>query len=107
MACDDGRQAFTPPRGPFSLNPLAAPLHAGVAREGVTLRVDGVEQVVDVVRYLSVLVTPRFAPARLVIDPDPDYFWLSCTTATANEEADRSVPAESRRLVRVHACLHR
>ena len=57
--------------------------------------------------FLSVLVTPRFAPARLVIDPDPDYFWLSCTTATANEEADRAVPAESRRLVRVHACLHR
>jgi hypothetical protein len=50
MACDDGRQAFTPPRGPFSLNPLAAPLHAEVAREGATLRVDGVEQVVDVVR---------------------------------------------------------
>jgi len=57
--------------------------------------------------FLSVLVTPRFAPARLVIDPDPDYFWLSCTTATANQEADRTVPAESRRLVRVHACLHR
>jgi len=57
--------------------------------------------------FLSVLVAPRFAPVRLVIDPDADYFWLSCTTATANEEADRAVPAESRRLVRVHACLHR
>jgi hypothetical protein len=57
--------------------------------------------------FLSVLVTPRFAPARLVIDPSASYFWLSCTTATANEEADRAVPAESRRLVRVHACLHR
>jgi hypothetical protein len=57
--------------------------------------------------FLSVLVTPRFAPARLVIDPTADYFWLSCTTATANQEADRAVPAESRRLVRVHACLHR
>ena len=57
--------------------------------------------------FLSVLVTPRFAPVRLVIDPNADYFWLSCTTATANQEADRTVPAESRRLVRVHACLHR
>src|SRR6516165_11183868 len=57
--------------------------------------------------FLSVLVTPRFAPVRLVIDPSANYFWLSCTTATANQEADRTVPAESRRLVRVHACLHR
>jgi hypothetical protein len=57
--------------------------------------------------FLSVLVTPRFAPARLVIDPSANYFWLSCTTATANQAADRAVPAESRLLVRVHACLHR
>jgi hypothetical protein len=57
--------------------------------------------------FLSVLVTPRFAPVRLVIDPNANYFWLSCTTATANQEADRAVPTESRRLVRVHACLHR
>jgi hypothetical protein len=57
--------------------------------------------------FLSVLVTPRFAPVRLVIDPNANYFWLSCTTATANQQADRAVPAESRRLVRVHACLHR
>ena len=58
-------------------------------------------------QFLSVLVASRFAPARLVIDPNANYFWLSCTTATANEEADRAVPAGSRRLVRVHACLHR
>jgi hypothetical protein len=57
--------------------------------------------------FLSVLVTPRFAPVRLVIDPNADYFWVSCMTATANQEADHVVPAESRRLVRVHACLHR
>jgi hypothetical protein len=57
--------------------------------------------------FLSVLVTPQFAPVRLVINPNTDYFWLSCTTATANQEADRAVPEESRRLVRVHACLHR
>jgi hypothetical protein len=58
--------------------------------------------------FLSVLVTPDFAPARLVIDPRRDnYFWLTCKVATANENADRAIPVESRRLVRVHACLHR
>ena len=58
-------------------------------------------------QYLSVLVAPGFTPVRLVVDPTANYFWLSCETATANEEADRAVPATSRRLVRVHACLHR
>jgi hypothetical protein len=57
--------------------------------------------------FLSVLVAPGFAPARLVVDPQANYFWLSCETATANQEAHRVVPAQSRRLVRVHACLHR
>jgi hypothetical protein len=58
-------------------------------------------------QYLSVLVTPDFAPTRLVIDPHSTYFWLSCATATANERAKRAVPAETRRLVRLYACLHR
>jgi hypothetical protein len=57
--------------------------------------------------YLSVLVAPGFAPHRLVVDPAGNYFWLSCETATANERADRAVPVETRRLVRLHACLHR
>jgi hypothetical protein len=58
--------------------------------------------------FLSVLVTPDFAAARLVIDPRRDnYFWLTCKVATANENADRAIPVESRRLIRVHACLHR
>jgi hypothetical protein len=57
--------------------------------------------------YLSVILA-KFAPARLVLDPRANnYFWLSCETATANLKADRAVPAESRRLVRVNACLHR
>ena len=57
--------------------------------------------------YLSVVVA-NFAPARLVISPRANnYFWLSCETATANLKADRAVPAASRELVRVHACLHR
>jgi hypothetical protein len=61
-------------------------------------------------QFLSVLVAPGFLPARLVMDPrDPrvNYFWLSCATATANEEAKRAVPVESRRLVRIYSCLHR
>jgi hypothetical protein len=57
--------------------------------------------------YLSVLVAPKLAPARLVVDPSAAYFWLPCATAVANQEAERAVPGDSRRLVRVHACLHR
>jgi hypothetical protein len=59
-------------------------------------------------QFLSVLVAPRFAPARLVIDPRREnYFWLACKLATANEHADRAIPVESRRLIRVYSCLHR
>lgn len=57
--------------------------------------------------YLSVLLAPDLTPARLVVDPHANYFWLSCQTATANEETGRAVPAASRRLVRVYSCLHR
>jgi hypothetical protein len=57
--------------------------------------------------YLSVLLAPHLAPARLVVDPDASYFWLSCQAAKANEAAPRAVPAASRRLVRTLECLHR
>ncbi|HEY2526684.1 MAG TPA: hypothetical protein VGJ20_01855 [Xanthobacteraceae bacterium] len=57
--------------------------------------------------YLSILVAPGLAPTRLVVDPTAAYFWLSCETATASAMADRAVPTQSRRLVRVYACLHR
>jgi hypothetical protein len=56
--------------------------------------------------YLSVF-SANFAPNRLVIDPAGNYFWLSCATATANEEAARAVPKETRHLVRIYSCLHR
>jgi hypothetical protein len=56
--------------------------------------------------YLSVLLAD-FKPKRLVIDPNGNYFWLSCATATANKEAHRAVPAETRDLVRIYSCLHR
>ena len=52
-------------------------------------------------------MAPRLAPARLVVDPDASYFWISCKAAKANEAAKRAVPAASRRLVRTLECLHR
>jgi hypothetical protein len=57
--------------------------------------------------YLSVLLAPGFAPSRLVVNPRANYFWLSCAVATANQQADRAVPAASRGLVRSLACGHR
>lgn len=57
--------------------------------------------------FLSVLVAPKLAPARLVVDPAATYFWLPCATAAASEKRTLPVPVESRRLLRIHACLHR
>ncbi len=57
--------------------------------------------------YLSVLLAPGFAPARLVVDPAANYFWLSCDMATANLEADRAISKKGRELVRIYSCLHR
>jgi hypothetical protein len=57
--------------------------------------------------YLSVLVAPGLQPARLVVDPDAGYFWLSCETATKSEYTGIAIPVESRRLVSRYACLHR
>ncbi len=56
--------------------------------------------------YLSVIVA-NFKPRRLVIDPNGNYFWLSCATATANAQASRATPAAGRDLVRIYSCLHR
>jgi hypothetical protein len=56
--------------------------------------------------YLSVIVA-NFRPDRLVIDPVGNYFWLSCATATANDQAARRVPEQGRDLLRIYSCLHR
>jgi hypothetical protein len=56
--------------------------------------------------YLSVIVA-NFVPNRLVIDPTGNYYWLSCATATENDNAARATPKESRDLVRIYSCLHR
>jgi hypothetical protein len=57
--------------------------------------------------FLSVLVAPDFAPRHLVVDPRANYFWISCRTATRNQETSRALPAHALLLVRLHACLHR
>ncbi|RTL64199.1 MAG: hypothetical protein EKK41_21900 [Hyphomicrobiales bacterium] len=57
--------------------------------------------------FLTVLLAPGMRPAKLVVDPDTNYFWLSCAKATASLWADRPVPTESRALIRTHACRHR
>jgi len=57
--------------------------------------------------YLSVLVAPGLNPGRLVVDPGAGYFWLSCDTAKASEITSAAIPQAARRLVRIHACLHR
>jgi len=56
--------------------------------------------------YLSAVLA-NFAPARLVIDPSSNYFWLSCATATANQNAVRAVPRDVRMLIRTYSCEHR
>lgn len=57
--------------------------------------------------YLSVLLAPGFRPDRLVVDADAGYYWLSCAMARASEAGASAIPLESRRLVRVLACLKR
>src|SRR5581483_135721 len=57
--------------------------------------------------FLSVLLAPGHDPARLVVNPRSNYFWLSCETATENLDAPRAVPATARELVRLYSCQHR
>jgi hypothetical protein len=57
--------------------------------------------------FLSVLVAPDLAPRYLVVDPRANYFWISCRTAMRNQETNRALPAHTRLLIRLHACLHR
>jgi hypothetical protein len=57
--------------------------------------------------FLAVLVSPKFRPTHLLVDPTANYFWMPCTLALAEELAPRAVPVEIRRMIRRHACLHR
>ncbi len=56
--------------------------------------------------YLSIVLAD-FAPARLVLDPSSNYFWLSCATATASADAKRVAPQAARALVQAFSCQHR
>ena len=58
-------------------------------------------------QYLSVLLAPDFKPKQIVVDPEADYFWLSCETAVVDRRARRAVPAQTCELIAIHACLHR
>jgi len=57
--------------------------------------------------YLSVLVAPALTPARLVVDPETGYFWLSCAIATESERTSTAIPLQARELIRQYSCLHR
>jgi hypothetical protein len=59
------------------------------------------------VPFLSVLLVPDLTPTRLVVAPSANYFWLSCRTARESEAASTPIPEQARRLIRLHACLHR
>ena len=55
--------------------------------------------------FLSVLVSPGFRPAHLVVDPAAGYFWLPCALASANSVG--AVPASTRGMIQSYACQHR
>jgi hypothetical protein len=57
--------------------------------------------------FLSVLVSPGFAPKRLVVNPYASFFWQSCGTATQSLRDSIHIPAESRLMLQRYACLHR
>jgi hypothetical protein len=90
--------------GPASDPELGDPQFVSAARLGPALNRLGWN---STTLFLSVLVAPGFAPARLVVDPDANYFWLTCATATASAAGAGAIPRASRELVRRHACLHR
>lgn len=56
--------------------------------------------------FLSAVLAPGAAPARLVVDPDAGYFWFGCETAEAHRDAPGPVGAPTRALVARYTCLH-
>ena len=56
--------------------------------------------------FLGIILSD-FHPRRLPIDPSGNYFWLACSTATQNAEAQLAVAADARDLVKIYSCLHR
>lgn len=69
---------------------------------------DGLNRVAwsSTTHFLSILVAPRLIPARLVISPNPAYWWLSCQTATDSQRHSTAIPQASRAFIRAYACSH-
>lgn len=59
------------------------------------------------VPFLSVMATPGYTPARLVVDPASTYFWFGCAQAQRNAAAERALPAATRGMVARYACTGR
>ncbi len=59
------------------------------------------------VPFLSVMVTPGYAPARLVVDPATSYFWFGCAQAERNAAAERALPQATRAEIARYACAGR
>ncbi|MFL1461258.1 hypothetical protein ACI6QG_03580 [Roseococcus sp. DSY-14] len=57
--------------------------------------------------FLSVMLAPGLAPARLVVDPASDYFWFGCAQARRNAASGRALPGATRAAVARHACAGR
>lgn len=55
--------------------------------------------------YLSVVAAPDLNPARLVINPDEGYHWITCQLAKRHS-GPAAVPEKARKLVEAHACMH-
>jgi hypothetical protein len=76
-----------------------------VSSSRISLRLNAVSWF-STIPYLSTILA-NFSPNRLVIDPQGNYFWLSCATARQNKDSNRAVPVETRELIRIYSCLHR
>ncbi len=59
------------------------------------------------VPFLSVMVSPGYAPARLVVDPASNYVWFGCAQAARNAAAPRALPEATRAMVSAYACAGR
>jgi hypothetical protein len=55
-------------------------------------------------QYLSVVAAPGLDPARLVINSDEGYQWITCRLAKRQADEHRAVPRRARKLVEAHAC---
>ncbi len=55
--------------------------------------------------YLSILLSANQRPAKLVIDPDTRFFWMSCERARAQRQTGSALPLPSLEMIERYACL--